>query len=179
MEAVTTNKKMQALLAEIEAAYDFGQFTMEGFIHWLQQRRDREILFVPCHIPSPTISGAWLAGDNRDFIFFEKNTPPIHQTHIQLHEMAHMLCGHPTLKISAADFQIAFRRSTGINRAEAMSSLLLHSHSNETEFEAETLASLIQEKVLRYGRLRELTTVLHSDFTRFLEEFIQSFELSL
>jgi hypothetical protein len=72
----STRKKMQAILAEIEAEYDFDQFTMEGFIHWLEQRRQREIVPIPYPIPTPTASGAWLAGDDRDFVFYDENTLP-------------------------------------------------------------------------------------------------------
>ncbi|GAB4528374.1 MAG: hypothetical protein OHK0046_47190 [Anaerolineae bacterium] len=44
---------------------------------------------------SPGISGAWIRGQFKDFIFFHVDTHPIHQTHIKLHEIAHMLLKHP------------------------------------------------------------------------------------
>jgi len=160
---------MRALLAELD--YDFSCFTMEGFTHWLEARRARKILFVPRPMPA-TLYGAWLAGANCDYIFYEVDTPSIHQAHIQLHEMSHMLCGHSTARIGLQEAQILLRQAAGpeplAQRADTAltryESLLLRStHSDEAELEAETLTALIQEQVLRHARLRELTTVVSSD----------------
>jgi hypothetical protein len=173
-----TRKKMQALLAEVEAEYDFEQFTMEGFIYWLQQRRGREIVLIPYPISTTTASGAWLAGDDRDFVFYDEATLPIHQTHIQLHEMAHMLCGHPTLKVGREGLSILFRGMVGAAEQaeqEAESLFVRFAHSREAEREAEVLASLIQKKVLHYGRMRELLTLPSSHQS--IADFIVGAEL--
>jgi alkanesulfonate monooxygenase SsuD/methylene tetrahydromethanopterin reductase-like flavin-dependent oxidoreductase (luciferase family) len=143
---------MCAILEEVD--YDFSQFTMEGFRCWLEQRRGRRIEFVPW-TPRSTLSGAWLAATNGcDYVFYDEDTPAIYQAHVQLHEMAHMICGHPAVEIGF------------LNQADAdtIESLLLRSvHPAETDLEAEMLASLIQERVLRHGRLQELLKAISSD----------------
>jgi hypothetical protein len=173
-----TRKKMQALLAKIEATYDFDQFTMEGFIHWLEQQRGREIVPIPYPIPTPTASGAWLAGEERDFVFYDEDTLPIHQIHIQLHEMAHMLCGHPTLKVGSEGFSVLYREMAGAEKlpGQEIGSLFTRfAHPEEAEREAEALASLIQKLVLRHGRMRELLSVPSSHQT--VADFIVGAEL--
>jgi hypothetical protein len=170
-----TRKKKQGLLAEVEAEYDFDQFTMEGFIHWLEQRRGRKIALIPYPISTTSVSGAWLAGDDCDFVFYDEATLPIHQTHIQLHEMAHMLCGHPTLKVGREGLSILFRGMVGAAGQEAESLFVQFAHSKEAEREAEVLASLIQKKVLHYGRMRELLTLPSSHQS--IADFIVGAEL--
>jgi len=150
---------MQVLLAELD--YDFSGFTMEGLICWLEDRRGRKILFVPWSMP-PTLFGAWLVGEDCDYVFYESDTLPIHQAHIQLHEIAHILCGHPTLKIGSQQAQILLRHARP-NPVGYESLPLRSTHSDEAEHEAETLTALIQEKVLRHARLQELTTVVSTD----------------
>jgi len=88
----STKTRMKALLTELD--YDFSRFTLDGFARWLAKRRGQPIVFVPWEMP-PSLFGAWIASDGRDYIFFDRDTQPIHQTHIKLHEMAHMLCDHP------------------------------------------------------------------------------------
>jgi hypothetical protein len=36
----------------------------------------------------------WIGTDRADYVFHEQGTTPFHQTHIALHELAHMLLGH-------------------------------------------------------------------------------------
>jgi hypothetical protein len=164
--------RMRALLAEID--YDFSRFSMEGFTAWLEARRGRKILFVPRPLP-PTLFGAWMAGDDCDYIFYEANTLPIHQAHIQLHEMAHMLCGHPALMISSQQARILLRQAHP--NPSLYESLLLRSvRPDEMELEAETLTALIQEQVLRHSTLEKLTTVLSSDED--IAEYMRAMELA-
>jgi len=144
-----TREKMQALLDTLD--YDFGQFSMTGFIQWLKQRRGREIVRTSYPIPTPTASGAWIAGEDKDFIFYDEATFPFHQAHIQLHEMAHMLCGHPTLKVGRESLSVLFRvvpTAIDLTRLETESLLFLSRYSDEAEREAEMFASLVQKRTL-------------------------------
>jgi len=165
---------MQALLAGMD--YDFSQFTMEGFARWLEQRRGRRIVFVPWPMP-PTLFGAWLTGGDDDYVFYEENTLPIHQAHIQLHEMAHMLCGHPAARIDSLPAQTPLRQA---EMSSVVSALFLRSsHTGEIELEAETLASLIQEQALRHDGLEKLTTAIrpNGDFTTYLASYLETVDL--
>ena len=148
---------MGAILDTVD--YDFSLFTMEGFRKYLEECTGYSIEFVPWTMRS-AVSGSWIvSSDGRGFIFFDANTPTIHQSHIQLHEMSHVICGHPP-----ANADDLLKGGVG---GEALESFLLRAvHPQEIDLEAEVMAALIQERVLHYGRLQELLTAIssHQDF---------------
>lgn len=175
-KTISTKDRMRIRLAEID--YDFSRFTMEKFVCWLEAQRGRKILFVPRPMP-PTLFGAWLAGDDRDYIFYEANTLPIHQAHIQLHELAHILCGHLTEEVDSQQVQILLRQvDPPAGRAPRVyETLLLRStYSDEAELEAETLTALIQEQVLRHSALENLTIVISSEEE--IAEYLRAMEMA-
>lgn len=158
MKKQNVKTRMQGILDSLN--YEFEHFTVDGFVEWIEQQRERPIVFLPHALPPP-IFGVWVKGHDRDVIVFETNTPAIHQTHIKLHEMAHMLCDHPTVELEEEEIQMLFR---GANVDPALQPLLLRSkYSDENEREAEMLTSLIQKGVLRYNRLQELVKVMPVD----------------
>jgi hypothetical protein len=148
---VTVKARMQALLDSL--GYDFSRFTLEGFADWLAKKRGRPIVFVPRPMPA-SISGAWIKGAYKDYVFYEINTPTVHQAHIQLHEMSHMLCNHSTIEIGPQQAQSLF---CCIDTQDAQSVLLRSVHTSAIEGEAETLTALIQEQVLKHNRMQELS----------------------
>jgi hypothetical protein len=168
-EAAT--ERVLACLAAID--YDLGNLTIEGFARWLEHRRGRPIVFVPRHMPA-TVFGAWVSADDRDHVFYEADTPPLHQAHICLHEMAHMLLGHPTVRVDAQETQ-ALLRGTGPDLTSVDSLLLRSTHTDEVEQEAELLATLIQDRALRHTRSRALAATTAQD--RNLAGFIELLEI--
>ncbi len=128
----TIKSRMRNLLEQLN--YDFSKFTFGDFVAWLEEKRGRKIEFREQALRSPDLYGAWLAGEDRDFIFYEQNTLPIHQTHICLHELSHMICNHSTGKIAA------------LNGSQIEAVLLRSLHSNEEEEEAEIMASTAGRK---------------------------------
>ena len=165
----STKARMKALLTELD--YDFSRFTLDGFVHWLAKRRGWPIVFVPWEMP-PNLSGAWVASDGQDYIFFDQDTQPIHQTHIKLHEMAHMLCDHPTVRVEHE--QALLVADPTISRI-----LLRSTRSDQEELEAETLATLIQEQILRHAaRQREIDGVSWDrDFAKSFSSYLGTMEL--
>jgi hypothetical protein len=147
--------RLQTLLDGLD--YDFSRFTLDGFKDWLERRRGRPIVFVPRAMPA-TLFGAWVQGIDADYVFFEQDTPLIHQAHNQLHELAHMICGHPTVVVGPQQVGALLRHAGSITDPTLfVESLLLRSaHSDEHELEAETLTALIQERVLQHARLDAL-----------------------
>ena len=147
--------------------YDFRAFTMESFIGWLEAQKGRQIIPIPWKMPLGMF-GAWISDGELPFeyIFYRHDVPHIHQIHIQLHEMAHFLCDHPTIKIDASTIKASL---IGNIDTSFLKSALLRSeseldlHRAEFETEAETLANLIQERVIYYSRLEELTRSISSD----------------
>ncbi len=161
---------MQALLKGLD--YDFDNFTMEDFRSYLEHRRGRKLVFVPWPMP-PSLTGAWLAAEGCDFVFYAQDSLPIHQAHIQLHEMAHMLCGHSGLKTDGPDLQV-FRASRPTQETDRL--MFRSSHSDIEELEAETLASLVQRQALRSARLHQLIEIVSEDFGVYLSKYLQTLQ---
>jgi hypothetical protein len=144
-----------------DIGFDFSDFTIEGFTSRIEELTGRRIFSVPWSMPKGMF-GAWLSdGDEpREYFFYRKDVPYIHQNHIRLHELAHFLCDHPTICISRDSitdllhggseslFDLARTRSTSMT---------------ELEIEAETLASLIQEQVIQSAQVEQLSQGVSSD----------------
>ena len=157
-----TKIRMQTLLDSLD--YDFRQFTLDDFTRWLERHRGRKIAFIPLPLPA-AMFGAWVKGITEDCVFYEQNTPGVHQAHIQLHELSHMMCGHPTVDLS---------QHTGGGLAVSHSLLLRSAHSDENEQEAEILTALIQERVQRHARMEELYKTVESDHGNFLMTYLET-----
>ena len=160
--------RMRGLLNELD--YDFSRFTSDDFTRWLERRREREIVFLPYVLPT-TIFGAWVKGVREDFVLYEPNTPIVHQAHSQLHEMCHMLCGHPT--VEADDAQFLLRHAGNVDLTVFDSLLLRSIHSDENEREAEMLTALIQERVQKHARMEELYKTVSGDHTAFFMSYLE------
>jgi hypothetical protein len=157
-------RRMRALLATID--YDFSRFTMEGFRQYVEESTGRRITFRLHNLVSA--SGGWLATYyDCDYVFVGAALPVFMQNHSALHEMSHILCNHPRVQLS------------GMLCGEDMTNerlLLRGVCSDEIDLEAETLASLIQEQILRHGRLQELTKIISSD--QAMVAFLKGLELA-
>ena len=154
----TTYKKMAAIFDEIAAAYDFANFTVDDFANWLSKRRGRPIEFWP--IPSAfnskeNLMGFWAVICGADCIAYLENTLPIHQLHIQRHELAHLLCGHTTAEFD--DWEGLFQRPFGLRMR-----LDDTTRSSQDEWEAETLACWLFNEIMRHRSRQQLTSKLSS-----------------
>lgn len=61
----------------------------------LGERRGRPIKLVewPLEVPGPSPFGLWLPIGDTDYILVQKHTSRVHQDHIIIHELAHILAG--------------------------------------------------------------------------------------
>jgi hypothetical protein len=92
--------KVRDKLQQIAHSFDFNHFSMAKFVKWVEGERRREIQFIGWSMPiEHAIFGAWITDSEQpiDYIFYHQESPAIHQLHIQLHELSHILCGHTTL----------------------------------------------------------------------------------
>jgi hypothetical protein len=145
-----------------ELNYDFRAFTIEHFISWIEEIKHRKIVLIPWKMPSGMF-GAWMSdGDEpREYIFYRDNVTLLHQVHIQLHELAHYLCGHPTKSITRTSLQ---ESKAGIRELPFDELVKLRSPEiSAYEYDAESLASLIQEQVIRHTQIEQLTRGISSD----------------
>ncbi|MEU1312682.1 toxin [Streptomyces cinnamoneus] len=134
----------EAVLARLDLPDGCGIATLTERLS-ADRNRPIRLLELPMGAESPC--GMWLATDVADIIVVEANTSRLHRDHIIAHELAHMLCGH--------------RDSTGpdptglaylfpnLDPQRVREMLGRTSYSNAEEQEAETVASLLLERVTR------------------------------
>src|SRR5689334_324572 len=90
MDLKVLRTRCEARLGELKLP---APFDIEQFCRSIEQRRGRRILLHPVE-SSAGPCGLWVAGPTSDHIFYERHTSPLHQEHIVLHEISHLLCGH-------------------------------------------------------------------------------------
>lgn len=161
--------KAEKILAELQ--YDFRSFTIEHFINWVGGRKGRQIYAIPRDLPVG-LFGAWFTDDlePNEYIFYRMNASPMHQIHMQLHELAHFLFGHPTIHINREKLAASIHDKSPLPFNELV--LYRSTKKSEIETEAEILASLIQEQVIRHSHLDQLTGGISSDenIARYLDD---------
>lgn len=109
----------------------------------LVQQRGRPITLQPIASEAGLL-GLWVATDAADVIFYAADTSSLHQQHIILHELSHLLCGHQVLPPSdPAYLQLLL---PDISPETIWRVLGRAAYSTDEEREAELLASLILER---------------------------------
>lgn len=134
--------------------YDFNTFEVDHFVHHLEHLRRRTIIRVSYNFDAG-LTGLWIPAETADYIFYTQFTHPIHQAHITLHEIAHMVLGHRCKRIDQifpTELINTFRLSNEF--------LSRSSEDSETDFdeqEAEAFVYLIQQRVVAAHRFSQLT----------------------
>ena len=161
------NPRLQSekILADLQ--YDFRDFTIEHFIKWIGELKGRRIFSFPLKMPAG-LFGAWLSDgeEPNEYIFYRANVPSMYQIHIQLHELAHILLEHPTLRITRKLLAAALsgQGELPFNELARLRSTVKPEDSRSIrEVESEILASVIQEQIIRHSQLEQLTGGISSD----------------
>jgi hypothetical protein len=136
--AETARRRCAAIVADLDIPrpFDLGRLLAR-----LAIRRNRKIFLHPFTSGPGIPCGLWLGTARADHIFYEQATSPWHQTHITLHEVAHMLLGHGGGKEDDGD--LARLLAPDISPSLAQLVLGRSSYTSAEERSAETLASLI------------------------------------
>jgi hypothetical protein len=87
--------------------------------------------------------GVLVSSANADYVFFAQNTTPVHQRHIAVHELCHLLCGHCSHALPDSDLLTLLMPDVDPRLIETL--LGRSAYTVEEEQEAEVLASLILE----------------------------------
>lgn len=153
--------RMKAVLDKLD--FDFSRFTMDDFVAWIQARTGRAISFIPWDMP-PGMFGVWMsdADEPVEHVFIDKNASPLHRVHIQLHELSHIICGHPTARLTKAEMQDLLLKA--VQDPNVLNEVLLRAPAKiELEQEAEILAALIQHQVIGHQRIQQLSVAASSN----------------
>jgi hypothetical protein len=119
-------------------------YSLDAIIRWIESLRDRPLVLkkLPRQVACAGACGLWLGTDEADFLFYETRTAPVHQEHIILHEIGHMLCDHHQASDSdldsGLDSLLSDLQPHLIKRLMACTS-----YTTDEEREAEMLASLM------------------------------------
>lgn len=114
----------------------------------------------------PFVYGAWITDAERsyEYIFYDANLSPLHQVHVQLHEVGHLLCGHQTLRVSGQNLSQLIKVIETQNLSTEASRLLMRSTTDtggdEQEEKAEAIATTIQARVIKAARMKELSVAV-------------------
>ncbi|MFF3554629.1 hypothetical protein ACFYXL_14610 [Streptomyces tsukubensis] len=107
----------------------------------ISRSRGRRIELRAFALPSPGPLGLWCETPTADLIVFQKETTPLHQDHIVLHEVGHILADHPGPGLSS---QLA-TALPGLKPAAVHRVLQRCSYDSDQEREAELVATIIME----------------------------------
>lgn len=117
-------------------------FDIQEFCATVAARRQRPI-FLRAVSSEAGPCGACVSLPTGDFILYEQQTPPLHQQHIILHEVCHLLCGHRALQAPPDIPDVLFPSLS----PDLVQTLLRRAgYAAADEQEAELLASLILER---------------------------------
>jgi hypothetical protein len=145
-------------------------FTLDEFVARLAARRGRRIELHPNDYVPGGVCGIWLELADVDIIVYAR-TALLHQEHIVLHEVGHMLGNHR----GQAERQDDLMRILMPDLDPAMVQSLLNrsSYTDTEEQEAELLATLILERVAdrRPGKPPDLDADLASEIDRLKSTF--------
>ncbi|MFC5919079.1 hypothetical protein [Streptomyces pulveraceus] len=107
---------------------------------------------MPTPIARTEACGLWLSTETDDHIFFETRTSPLHQEHIVLHEIGHLLFDHQML--GDGDHAGIGALLPDLSPRLVQRLLARTNYSTRQEQEAEMLASLIRTHAAARGRGR-------------------------
>lgn len=140
MEFKELRRRCEQRLHDLDLPVPFDVLCLRDY---LAEQRGRSIILRPIASKAGLL-GMWVAIDAADVIFYAADTCSLHQQHIILHELSHLLCGHQVLPPSdPAYLQLLLPDIS----PEAISSILGRAaYSTDEECEAELLASLILER---------------------------------
>ncbi|SDJ00163.1 hypothetical protein SAMN05444157_1217 [Frankineae bacterium MT45] len=108
----------------------------------VQKRRGRALRILP---KPANLTGApcglWLCTEHEDVVFVDESTSELHQLHILLHEIGHLLCDHSMLTETGDGFAAEYLPD--LDPAMVRWTLSRHEYVEQQEQEAEMLATLL------------------------------------
>ncbi|MFF7788124.1 hypothetical protein [Streptomyces sp. NPDC007991] len=144
---VLLRRRCQAMLRK----FDLPQpFSLKGFCRQLEERRQRQIHLhsVPLQNLMEGVYGLWLATETDDHFFYERQTSRLHQEHIVLHEIGHMLFNHESHSPEGGGTGSVSQLFPDLDPGLLRKVLARSNFSARHEREAEIMASEIRTRAL-------------------------------
>ncbi|WP_229889298.1 hypothetical protein [Streptomyces mirabilis] len=97
---------------------------------------------MPYPLPVPGPFGVWISTRSADYILYQRETSKVHQDHIILHEVGHIMADH---RSTVSGDEIWQQLMPDISVDVIKKTLLRTSYDEEHEREAELVATIILE----------------------------------
>ncbi|MGW0392477.1 hypothetical protein ACWDYJ_16585 [Streptomyces sp. NPDC003042] len=135
---LSLRKRCEIILSHLDLPHPF---SLDSLCARMADQRARPIRLhpLPREAAESGVCGLWVGTATVDYVFYESQTTPLHQEHIVLHELGHILFGHHSLEGEEID-----------GRAPVV--LGRTNYSTRQEQEAEMLASMIRTRTSGSGR---------------------------
>lgn len=130
------------------------QFTLADFVDHVERRRGRVIELVPSDLDGTGPCGLMLATEEKDLVLFPQSASPLHQEHIIMHEIGHLLLDHAgDAAVDDEDVELdVLQRLVPDLPPELIRRLLGRSSYHEQhELEAEVFATMLLARARRSG----------------------------
>nr|BFF00740.1 hypothetical protein GCM10020241_24150 [Streptoalloteichus tenebrarius] len=124
-------------------------FDVRALCERIGRVRGRVIHLLPLAMPTGGPCGLWISTRTAEYVLYEERTSPLHQEHIVLHELGHLLCEHEAAPVLGED---ASRLLLPHLDPRMVARVLGRTHyTAEEEQEAEMIASMILQRARRGG----------------------------
>lgn len=149
--------------------YDFKLFDIESFISVIEAKFERRICLIEIDLPD-SIQGIWVSDEEApiEYVFYEKTLSLVHKLHVQLHELSHYLCGHPTAKVNRAGIADIISNSDKSSLKNISYELVRYRKSEVEsqelyEMEAEYLTNMLVSKLIKTEQFSRLARSTQND----------------
>lgn len=122
-------------------------FDLVEFCARLGRQIDRDIVLMSHSMVIGGLCGTWMRTAKADYVFYEEDTSQLHQQHIVFHELGHILRRHVPGKELSKDLVRTI--AAGIRVSDVFRVLGRDSYTDDDEFEAELVATLILRRIGR------------------------------
>lgn len=136
--------------------------SVDALCQHLGELRARPIILLPMFLRTSDPCGLWIMARSEDFIIYDASTTRVHQEHIIMHELGHIISCHRGSGI--LDDTNARRLFPNLDPDLVRDMLLRASYDDVQEQEAEVIAYLLSKLIVPAGDLTSLD--LHSPLDR-------------
>ncbi len=137
--------------------YDFNHFQLDHFAAHIAKQGNRPLHILKVPFVS-TLFGVWIPAEIADYIFVNSTLPLMHQTHIALHEIAHLLLGHTLRRVDdVLPRELLLQLGDGTITGRLRVAPKGRQETDSEEYESERLVYAIQKRIVGARRLTVLT----------------------
>ena len=133
-------QEIERRLADVAVSEPFDGFAL---CQAIAASRGRTAVLEKVELPADAPCGLWLATDETDYLFVQRNTSELHSRHIVIHEAGHMLWEHKGMPVSQDELIRILMPN--LDPGVVRSFLGRSGYSTDEEVQAESSVSVLSE----------------------------------